>query len=168
MDIDPKPRDESPAFSEQPEPLNEPSFNRPQPTATPSPLIVGALDDEADEDKEPQTQPAPVLTPAPEKKSPKAIIIAILVIAMLGAAGGAWYVLAGPGMTKTTTTDTTTETTTQTTPPATSSTVEDAGDALTASAIEEATTAATDDSATATDDSTAAGNVGDSINENTF
>lgn len=167
MDIDPKPRDESPAFSEQPEPLNEPSFNRPQPTATPSPLIVGALDDEADEDKEPQTQPAPVLTPAPEKKSPKAIIIAILVIAVLGAAGGAWYVLAGPGMTKTTT-DTTTETTTQTTLPATSSTVEDAGDALTASAIEEATTAATDDSATATDDSTAAGNVGDSINENTF
>jgi cytoskeletal protein RodZ len=170
MDVDPKPVDQSPEPADGPETVNEsPSFNNPQPTGAPSPLIMAALDQEDTEHKEPQTQPETVINPAHESKSKRGIIAAIVIALILILAGTGWYVLMGPGATKTTSnTSTTTDQSTleATTPETAGATIDDATDELTGSAADEATSAATDDSATSTDDSTSAGNVGDSINEN--
>lgn len=144
----------------------------PEPTGTPNPVIAVALDQEAAEDKEPQTQPRPSVEPAPEKKSRKGLIIAILIVVILGvgAGVGAWYVLYGstPATTNNTSTESDQDTVEAATAETTDALIDEMGDALVTNAIEEETLSGTDDSTSAIDASTSTGNVGDSVNESNF
>lgn len=185
MDVDPKPLEDdkpsaAPMGSEEPTspepmmPSDDMSMDSPQPTGEPSPTIATALDQDAAEDKEPQTAPLVMSSPAPvAKKSHKNLMIIIIVgVALLIIAALAWYVFYGGPMSKSTASSTAKTTPQSTVTPATatanSTTINAAVDSLTSNATSEATLTETDDSSNATAASMSAANVGDSINENNF
>jgi len=167
MDVDPTPNLQ-PVSPTPPEPATAAFTSSPAPVAAVNPVIANALAGELNEDKEPQ----PAINPAPEKKSHKGLIVTIIIILILIAAGLVWYVFYSPFMAKTPTADTSTKTEQTAITPATSSStdtiIDEASDAMTTNSSDEATTVETDDSASATEASTSAGNVGGSVDESTF